>query len=88
MHEWKELKRDSFFKRFVNRVESRIACWREYHWLVKNKTCVVCKCFDWYMCSAGVCKAKNGCAASRMKDCMDACDCGRFKKEKRNKNGR
>lgn len=88
MDEWKELKRDSSFKRLVNRVESSIACRREYHWFVKNKTCVVCEHFSWFMCSAGVCRAKDGCASSRMKDCMDTCDCGNFKKYKRSKNGR
>ena len=46
---------------------------------IKTKSCCVCKHFCWYMGSTGICGAKNGCAAKRMKDWSDVCDCGRFK---------
>lgn len=52
----------------------------ERKWL-KYKPCVACVNFDWFMGSAGVCTAKKGCPATRMKDCSDYCDCGAFKKK-------
>ena len=56
----------------------------EYKWL-KEKPCAACKHFTHYMGSAGVCEAKLGCPATRMRDCLDFCDCGRFEMKRRKK---
>ena len=53
----------------------------EQRWL-KSKPCVVCMNFDYYMGSAGICTAKSGCPTTRMKDCSECCDCGKFKPRK------
>lgn len=63
-------------KKIINYIRNAIA---ERKWL-KEKPCAACKYFDYYMGSAGVCTAKNGCPATRMKDYSDYCDCGCFKK--------
>jgi hypothetical protein len=51
----------------------------EWKWL-KQKPCAACKYFVPYMGSAGVCEAKGGCPATRMRDYSDYCNCGGFKK--------
>lgn len=61
--------------RIINYIRDKIA---ERKWL-KTKPCAACKYFNYYMGSAGVCMAKNGCPATRMKDYSDYCDCGCFK---------
>lgn len=54
----------------------------EISW-IKSKPCAACKNFSHFMGSAGICTAKNGCPATRMKDYSDCCDCNCFKKRKR-----
>ena len=66
-------------KRIINSIREIIA---EKKWL-KEKPCAACRYFDYYMGAAGICTAKNGCPATRMKDCSEYCDCGCFKKRKR-----
>lgn len=58
-------------------------CYLEGRSYVKNKICIACQHFSWYMASAGVCRSKDGCSATRMVDCMQSCNCGGFKKKKR-----
>lgn len=53
----------------------------ERKWL-REKPCAACEHFDHYMGSAGVCYAKSGCPATRMRDYSDFCDCGCFKKRR------
>ena len=66
-------------KKIINYFRDKIS---ERKWL-KEKPCVACKHFDYYMGSAGICTAKSGCPTTRMKDCSDFCDCGCFKKIRR-----
>lgn len=66
-------------KRIINRIKDMIS---EHEWL-KEKPCAACKHFYPYMGSAGICEAKEGCSANRMKDCCDYCDCGRFKRKRK-----
>lgn len=63
----------------INRIKDIIY---EYQWL-KNKPCAACKHLNYFMGSVGICEAKEGCPASRMRDYSDFCDCGCFKKKGR-----
>ncbi len=54
----------------------------EQRWL-KSKPCVACMNFDYYMGSAGICTAKSGCPTTRIKDCSECCDCGKFKRKRK-----
>lgn len=65
-------------KKFIDYIRNII---EERKWL-KEKPCAACRYFDYYMGSAGVCTAKSGCPTTRMKDCMDFCNCGCFKKKR------
>ena len=65
--------------RLVNYIRDLI---QEQLWL-KDKPCAACRYFAYYMGTAGICLAKRGCPATRMKDCNDYCDCGCFKRERR-----
>lgn len=53
---------------------------------IKSKTCCACRYFAWFHGSAGVCESpvRVGCACSRMKDYSDTCDCGNFRKARKN----
>lgn len=57
---------------------------REERELTKTQSCCVCKYFDWYMGSAGICTSPTriGCPVTRMVDCSDTCNCGCFKKKR------
>lgn len=68
-------------------IKQKIIGLMEYIYFIKIKSCCICKYFCWYMGSAGICGAKNGCAATRMKDCSDVCDCGSFKVKWRDEDG-
>ena len=60
-------------------IKEKIIGIMEYIHFIKVKSCCTCKYFCWYIGSAGICGAKNGCAIKRMKDWSDVCDCGSFK---------
>ena len=53
-------------------------CIAEDLMMVRDQCCCVCKHFTWFMGSAGICNANDGCACTRMRDCMDVCNCGKF----------
>ena len=53
--------------------------------LIKDKTCCACKHFSYFHGSVGICTVKDGCSCNNMKDCLDFCDCGQFKKRKKKK---
>lgn len=63
-------------KKIINYIRNAI---EERKWL-KSKPCAACKYFSYFMGSAGICEAQNGCPATRMRDYSDYCDCGCFKK--------
>jgi hypothetical protein len=65
-------------KKIINYIRDKIA---ERKWL-KGKPCAACKYFNHFIGSAGVCTAKNGCVATRMRDYSDFCNCGSFKKRR------
>ena len=58
---------------------------RERREFCKLKLCCECRYFSWFHGSAGVCQSpvRVGCCTSRMKDCLESCDCGNFRKQKR-----
>ena len=66
-------------RRLFNRIKAMVD---ELKWL-KTKPCAACRYFTPFMASAGVCEARTGCPAERMKDCCDTCDCGMFKRERK-----
>ena len=66
-------------KKIINYFRDKIA---ERKWL-KEKPCAACKHFDYYMGSAGICTAKSGCPTTRMRDCSEYCDCGKFKRKRK-----
>ena len=65
-------------RKIINYIRDKIA---ERKWL-KEKPCAACKYFDYYMGSAGICTAKNGCPTTRMRDYSDLCNNGYFKKRR------
>ena len=65
-------------KDFLFNIKLLKSNWTEFKYLVKGESCCVCDKFDWYMGSAGVCKAKVGCPITRMRDCSDSCNCDGF----------
>ena len=76
-----------FFDYIYFSTKSKILEFKEFRWCKKNKFCCVCENFSYFMGSAGICEAKNGCPTSRMMDMMDSCNCNCFKKRK-SKHGR
>lgn len=44
----------------------------------ESKTCCVCKNFAWFIGSAGICTADDGCTCDRMVDCMSTCRNNKF----------
>jgi hypothetical protein len=50
----------------------------ESQYYKKNKICVDCKYFSWFMGSAGFCTKEESCADG-MIDCMDSCKNGFYK---------
>ncbi len=62
----------------INKIKDKLY---ERKWL-KSKPCAACHYFMHYMSSAGVCTAKTGCPASRLKDYSDTCDCNEYKKKR------
>lgn len=53
----------------------------EYLMLVHDQCCCICKHFAWFMGSAGICNANDGCACTRMRDYMDVCNCDKFEEQ-------
>ena len=70
-----------FFDYIYFSTKSKILKFKESRWCTKNKICCVCENFSYFMGSAGICEAKNGCPTNRMMDMMDSCNCNCFKKK-------
>ena len=70
-------------KVLLEKINRKRLNWLDSRCYIKNKVCVACKYFCWYIGPVGICEAKKGCPSNSMKDFMDTCDCGKFKKKNR-----